>query len=297
MPRIGATIYDLLLSCPGDVVDLKDIVKECIDDFNNLYGNINNIKIELKHWSSNAYPQSGGKPQELLNQQFIHDCDACIALFANRFGTSTERYGSGTEEEIEDMISSGKQVFMYFIERPVDPTAIDLKQLDKVRSFKEKYSEKGIYWSVKSNDEFRKMFLNHLTLYFLQLITEAQEVQVNNRTPQLNLLMNDKSMNAVVKQSNFQNNKLVSNIEYGIFELINQIKDIKIKKIDDIFENKDNLIKDRITLNNAITEQLSTSRSSLKSMQNFMKSTFVKVAIDDEKMDIIKKYCSEKISP
>lgn len=60
MPRTGATIYDLLLSCPGDVVDLKDIVKECIDEFNRLYGNLNNIKVELKHWSSDSFPQSGG---------------------------------------------------------------------------------------------------------------------------------------------------------------------------------------------------------------------------------------------
>lgn len=27
MPRRGSTIYDLLLSCSGDVIDLKDIVK------------------------------------------------------------------------------------------------------------------------------------------------------------------------------------------------------------------------------------------------------------------------------
>lgn len=60
MPRTGATIYDLLRSCPGDVIDLKDIVKEYIDDFNSLFGNSNNIKVELKHWSSHAYPQLGG---------------------------------------------------------------------------------------------------------------------------------------------------------------------------------------------------------------------------------------------
>lgn len=53
-----------------------------------------------------------GNAQELLNQQFIHYCDAGIALFANRFGTPTEKYDFGTEKEIEDMISLGKQVFI-----------------------------------------------------------------------------------------------------------------------------------------------------------------------------------------
>lgn len=294
MPRPGATIYDLLLSCPGDVVDLKDIVKECVDDFNRLFGSTNNIKIELKHWNSDAYPQSGGSAQELLNQQFIHDCDACVALFANRFGSPTEKYDSGTEEEIEDMINNGKQVFMYFIERPVDPSTIDTKQLDKVRLFKEKYENKGIYWQVKNNEEFRKLFLNHLTLYFLKLISAQQEVKVNIRTPQLNLLMNDKSKNAVAKHSDFQSAKLFSNKEQEILELINQIKDIRIEKIDTVVENKDNSINDTTALNSTITEQLSTSLSSLKGMQNFMKSTFVKVVIDEEIRDTVEKYCIER---
>lgn len=86
MPRTGATIYDLLLSCPGDVIDLKEIVKECADDFNRIHGKVNNVQIEVRHWSTDSFPQSGGGAQQLLNEQFIHDCDACIALFANKFG-------------------------------------------------------------------------------------------------------------------------------------------------------------------------------------------------------------------
>ena len=43
MPREGYTIYDILLSCPSDVSNLKSIVEECISDFNRIYGSINNI--------------------------------------------------------------------------------------------------------------------------------------------------------------------------------------------------------------------------------------------------------------
>ena len=137
MPRIGATIYDLLLSCPGDVIDLKDIIDDCVKNFNKLLGETNNIRVDLKHWSTDSFPQSGDKPQNLLNKQFIDDCDLCVALLGNRFGTPTDNYDSGTEEEIENMIANGKQVFLYFIERSVDPSTIDTEQLSKVRSFKE----------------------------------------------------------------------------------------------------------------------------------------------------------------
>ncbi|MDF2589813.1 MAG: hypothetical protein K0S41_3654 [Anaerocolumna sp.] len=171
MPRTGV-IYDILLSCPGDVLDLKDIVNECIQNFNHYFGPINNTTLQLKHWSTDSYPQSGGHPQELLNNQFIHDCDACIALLWSKFGTPTENYDSGTEEEIEDMIKSGKQVFLYFVDRPIEPSAIDMMQYTKISEFKEKYKNRGVYSIIKSTEELKKELTNHLPLYFLNKMVE-----------------------------------------------------------------------------------------------------------------------------
>ena len=134
MPRPNVTVYDLLLSCPGDVLDLKNIIEECITAFNSTLGKLNNIRIDLKHWSTDSFPQSGGKPQKLLNEQFVNDCDLCVALLGTRFGTPTDNYDSGTEEEIEIMLSQEKQVFLYFIERQVDHSKLDLDQLAKVKA-------------------------------------------------------------------------------------------------------------------------------------------------------------------
>lgn len=33
MPRVGITAYDLLISCPGDVNQFIDIIRECVDNF------------------------------------------------------------------------------------------------------------------------------------------------------------------------------------------------------------------------------------------------------------------------
>ena len=101
MPRRGITAYDLLISCPGDVNEFIDVIRDCIDNFNRVLGSVNNMEVVAKHWSTDSYPQSGGKPQELLNQQFVRECDAAVALFWTKFGTPTDKYGSGTEEEIE----------------------------------------------------------------------------------------------------------------------------------------------------------------------------------------------------
>lgn len=45
MSRVGITAYDLLISCPGDVNQFIDIIRECVDNFNRVYGNINNMEI------------------------------------------------------------------------------------------------------------------------------------------------------------------------------------------------------------------------------------------------------------
>lgn len=163
------TVYDLLISCPGDVGDAVKIIEEVVDTFNQKYNSILNLGIRTRYWKKSSYPQSGGKPQELLNKQFVEDCDLAVAIFKTRFGTPTDKYGSGSEEEIEIMLNEGRQVFLYFDDSPVSPSDIDSEQYQKVKDFEEKYRSRGIYYSFKSLDEFRKLFDAHITQHFMAL--------------------------------------------------------------------------------------------------------------------------------
>ena len=46
------------------------------------------------------------------------------------------------------MLSSGKQVFLYFVDAQINPSVIDMEQYHKVNDFKEKYKGRGLYgWS------------------------------------------------------------------------------------------------------------------------------------------------------
>ncbi|MCY8911036.1 hypothetical protein P8907_20265 [Bacillus atrophaeus] len=174
MPKV-VTRYDLLISCPSDVKDEIDIIRETIEEYNKRDGDKNNTAIITKHWSKDSYPQSGGRPQELLNQQFVLDCDFVVAVFWTRFGTPTEKYGSGTEEEIEELIKSGKQVFLYFSDQPIKPSLYDSSQHKKVLEFREKYKDRGMYDTYETLQEFEKKFSNHLKQYFDSLPHEKQE--------------------------------------------------------------------------------------------------------------------------
>lgn len=171
--------YDLLISCPGDIQSEISIIKEVVEQFNNLYSDTLGITIRTRHWLKSSYAQSGDKPQEILNNQLVRDCDAAIAIFWTRFGTPTDKYGSGSEEEIEIMLKSGKQVFMYFSEKPIKPSDITLGQYDKVIAFKQRY-DKGLYFCYSDDADFGKLFFAHLSQYFLSL-SKVMELTTQNR--------------------------------------------------------------------------------------------------------------------
>lgn len=226
MPRKGITIYELLISCPGDVLDYFEVLKESVENFNRLFGILNNIEVVIKHWSTDSYPESGDKPQELLNKQFVRDCDAAVVIFSTRFGTPTDKYGSGTEEEIEEMMAANKQVFMYFLDAPISPSTVDIDQYQKVKAFQEKYKDRGLYGVVKDKNDFQRKFTNHLSLYFLRLISEESNEGRDILKP--NLIIKDKNTLSNESYSPMRCNLLKSNFIYKKREKI--IEAIKILK-------------------------------------------------------------------
>ena len=159
--------YDLLISCPGDIENEIKIIDDAVSQFNTQFSDALGISIRTKHWRKNSYAQSGGKPQALLNEQFVNDCDAAVAILWTRFGTPTDEYGSGTEEEVEIMLSSGKQVFMYFSDKPLFPSQMNEESYKKVQAFREKYKDRGIYFTYSTDEEFKTLFFAHLSQYFL----------------------------------------------------------------------------------------------------------------------------------
>ena len=221
MPREGVTIYDLLISCPGDVTGYLQLIKEAVDNFNKLYGSLNNIQVSIKHWSTDSFPESGDKPQELLNKQIVRECDAAVAIFWTRFGTATDNYGSGTEEEIEEMLSADKQVFMYFLEAPIIPSNIDIKQYEKVQEFKERYKDRGIFFIVKDEIDFQRLFTNHLS------ITDKKTLSDENILP---------------KQFSLLESKFINEKQSKINEYIDELNSTVISEEADILEDKSKML-------------------------------------------------------
>jgi len=233
MPRTGVTTYDLLISCPGDVVEEISIIRDVVDNFNKMYGTLNNIQVLTHHWSTDSYPQSGGKPQDLLNKQFINDCDAAVAVFWTRFGTPTDNYQSGTEEEIEEMIKNGKQVFLYFSSKLIDPSVINIEQYGKIQIFKEKYKDKGIYWTYSDINEFNRLLLNHISKHFLGILTSSETTVVERSQLTVRGVIENKPSEFLhIVKGKWMESKLFKNKEEKIEELFEKITSIVLPEVE-----------------------------------------------------------------
>jgi hypothetical protein len=236
MPR-NTTIYDLLISCPGDIQAELEIIEEVLNGFNSALGATDNIMVNSKHWSKDSYPEAGGNPQELLNKQFIKDCDILVAILWTRFGTMTDTYGSGTEQEIEEAIDAGKQVFVYFSDKPKKPSEIDNTQMKRVNEFREKYKNLtgryGIYGSFDSDESFRREFTNHLHNYFLQKINNTGE-NTFSKKPKLTIKgLSDGSLldEIIIIKNKILDYDLFSDMESNIVNLVDKINSLVNVKV------------------------------------------------------------------
>ena len=225
------TQYDLLLSCPSDITESeRDEVNKAIEEFNEMYSDTLNLSLRLRQWKKSSFTQSGGNPQDLLNKQFIHNCDAAIAIFWTRFGTPTDKFQSGTEEEIEYMLDSNKQVFMYFSEKQVRPSDFNNDEYQKVIKFKKDYANKGIYGSYSSENELKKIVFAHLSKYFLTK-ERIDEIEIDMK-PNLSLvgIDEDNNLSDIVKLLPFRpyNNRIPFDYDRELLDKFNMISDMKI---------------------------------------------------------------------
>ena len=199
----------LMISCPSDVKTEIEIINRVVDNINDSIGFSMNIFVKTLYWSKNVMPEAGEYPQSIINKQILDKSDAIIAIFGNRIGSPTQHYESGTIEEIELMIQKGKQVFVYFSDKPVRKSEIDMEAETKIQAFKEKYKDRGIYVVYASDEEFNDYVSMHLTRY---LTTElANEVnRVNEHTRFDDSISQRKEVDLIYDYTKFYDIKQVS---------------------------------------------------------------------------------------
>jgi len=159
-----AEAFNVMIASPGDVASERAIVRDVIYEWNAVHSNTRKIVLLPIGWESHSSPEMGDSPQAIINRQVLEKCDLLIGVFWTRIGTPTDEYASGTVEELEKHIQSGKPAMLYFSSQPVVFDSVELDQAAAVKKFRTDCQSRGLYQSYDSLADFRTKLYRHLQL-------------------------------------------------------------------------------------------------------------------------------------
>lgn len=133
----------VVIASPSDVPEARDAVEKALHGWNDANSVSKQVVLLPWRWETASVPLLGGHAQSQINSQGIDAADILIALFGSRLGSPTPDAVSGTVEEIERSVATGKPVHLYF-STALLPNDVDTAQLDGLRQFREEISRRGL---------------------------------------------------------------------------------------------------------------------------------------------------------
>jgi hypothetical protein len=159
-----ATAFNVMIASPSDVPAERSIARDMIAEWNAVNASRKRMIPMPVSWESHSHPEMGDRPQAIINRQLLKECDLVIGIFWTRIGTPTAEFASGTVEEIEEHIESGKPAMLYFSEAPVQPDSVDPDQYKALREFREECRSRGLYETYSDLNDFRAKLYRHIQL-------------------------------------------------------------------------------------------------------------------------------------
>jgi hypothetical protein len=157
-------IYNVMIASPSDVPSERNIVREVVYEWNAVHSQSRKIVLLPIGWETHSSPEMGSRAQSILNDQILNKCDLLVGIFWTRIGTETGEYISGTVEEIERHVASGKPAMLYFYAKPVEEGSVDKEQYSKLKKFRESCQKNCLYATYDNHSDFKEKFYHHLQI-------------------------------------------------------------------------------------------------------------------------------------
>lgn|GEM_PF-1237507 len=185
-----ATIFNVLIASPSDVAEDRDLICDVIHDWNTVNAVDLGVVLLPVRWETDSIPTMGDRPQAIINDQLVRNCDILVGVFWTRIGSRTGVAESGTVEEIEEFKKMGKPVMLYFSSVPVVPTSIDMEQYERLKAFKKSCEAEGIVRNYESLDALKEQLYRDLTRIARKLVADSvgltgQNSNVSSVSPSL----------------------------------------------------------------------------------------------------------------
>jgi hypothetical protein len=142
-----------MIATPSDVSNERQVVRDAVHYWNAILADDRRVVLLPVAWETHAHPMMGERPQALINQQVLMDCDLLIAVFWTRLGSPTGEAPSGTVEEIEEHLKAGKPAMIYFSDAPVRLDSVDEAQYRALRDFRADCARRGLIGTFESLSE------------------------------------------------------------------------------------------------------------------------------------------------
>ncbi|MGL5882029.1 DUF4062 domain-containing protein [Synechococcus elongatus] len=157
-----------MIASPSDVAKERNIIRNIIYEWNTINSIDRKIVLDPVGWETHAHPDMSGRAQSIINKQILKDCDLLVAVFWTRLGTPTGKFISGTVEEIEEHLKSGKQAMIYFSRAPVYLESVDQDQYKALCDFRSLCQQKGLIETYESLEEFQHKFSRQISQKIIQ---------------------------------------------------------------------------------------------------------------------------------
>jgi replicative DNA helicase len=190
-------VYDVLIASPSDVRDEVKILVDTIYRWNNINSDKYSVFLNPVNWRTHSFPEMGGEPQKIINNQIVDKADILIGVFWSRIGTPTKDAESGTVEEINKFITNGKPALLYFSSKTIDPYAMDNAQFSKVKEIKDKYKSEGLIWEFSEIVEFKELIISHLTSTVGKITSDRTKLKEDLSTEKNKLIKTDHSIESI----------------------------------------------------------------------------------------------------
>lgn len=158
----AATIFNVMIASPGDVAVERGLARDIINEWNAIHGESRQMALMPIGWETHSHPSLEESAQGVLNKQILQRADLLVAIFWTRIGTPTGEAVSGSVEEIEKHIKSGKPAMIYFSNAPVRLDSVDEAQFKALREFKDELKSRGLYVDYDTPGNFADLFRRHL---------------------------------------------------------------------------------------------------------------------------------------
>lgn len=159
-----AVVFKVMIASPGDVPAERNIIREVLSEWNVVNADLRRQVLLPVGWETHSIPEMGGRPQALISSQILHDCDLLVGVFWTRIGTATGEYDSGTVEEIEEHVKTGRPTMLYFSSAPAALDTVDPDQYRRLKEFRANCQQRGLQESYDDLSDFRSKFYRQLQL-------------------------------------------------------------------------------------------------------------------------------------